>query len=178
MAIVVLIVVIGTTIWVGYDARQNRIPTDSKPYSLNNGALAWVFTCILLWIAAFPYYLVKRSKVLKESTAPHTDPSVSPPGNNFAELERLADLRDKGILTEQEFQTQKAKLLGVPVTSPPSPPPSPSTVEKHSTRRPSAAPLDDTRTVECPRCGQAIPLSGLKVGINSCPHCQETFEAE
>jgi uncharacterized membrane protein YdbT with pleckstrin-like domain len=28
------------------------------------------------------------------------------------ELERLADLRAKGILTEQEFQAQKAKILG------------------------------------------------------------------
>jgi hypothetical protein len=28
------------------------------------------------------------------------------------ELERLADLRAKGILTEEEFQAQKAKVLG------------------------------------------------------------------
>jgi uncharacterized membrane protein YdbT with pleckstrin-like domain len=28
------------------------------------------------------------------------------------ELERLADLRSKGILTEEEFQTQKARILG------------------------------------------------------------------
>jgi len=27
-------------------------------------------------------------------------------------LERLADLRAKGILTEEEFQSQKAKILG------------------------------------------------------------------
>ena len=28
------------------------------------------------------------------------------------ELERLADLRAKGVLTEAEFQAQKAKILG------------------------------------------------------------------
>ncbi|MGE5225903.1 MAG: SHOCT domain-containing protein, partial [Planctomycetaceae bacterium] len=28
------------------------------------------------------------------------------------ELERLADLRAKGVLTEEEFQAQKAKILG------------------------------------------------------------------
>jgi hypothetical protein len=33
-------------------------------------------------------------------------PSVS------TELERLAELRAKGILTEEEFQAQKAKVLG------------------------------------------------------------------
>ncbi len=29
-----------------------------------------------------------------------------------SELQRLADLRDKGVLTEEEFQAQKAKILG------------------------------------------------------------------
>jgi hypothetical protein len=28
------------------------------------------------------------------------------------ELERLAELRDKGVLTEAEFQNQKKKVLG------------------------------------------------------------------
>jgi Short C-terminal domain len=28
------------------------------------------------------------------------------------ELQRLADLRDKGVLTEAEFQVQKKKILG------------------------------------------------------------------
>ena len=39
---------------------------------------------------------------------------ASPPGAPSAtsELERLAKLRDDGVLTEQEFQTQKAKILG------------------------------------------------------------------
>jgi uncharacterized membrane protein YdbT with pleckstrin-like domain len=39
-------------------------------------------------------------------TAVPAAPSVT------TELERLADLRAKGILTEQEFQAQKAKILG------------------------------------------------------------------
>jgi hypothetical protein len=28
------------------------------------------------------------------------------------ELQRLADLRDRGAITEEEFQAQKARLLG------------------------------------------------------------------
>jgi uncharacterized membrane protein YdbT with pleckstrin-like domain len=35
-----------------------------------------------------------------------------PPATTSEELARLADLRDRGILTEQEFQSQKARLLG------------------------------------------------------------------
>jgi hypothetical protein len=30
------------------------------------------------------------------------------------ELQKLADLRDRGVLTQEEFEAQKAKLLGEP----------------------------------------------------------------
>jgi uncharacterized membrane protein YdbT with pleckstrin-like domain len=41
-------------------------------------------------------------------------PNTSVPGtpSATAELERLADLRARGVLTEAEFQAQKAKILG------------------------------------------------------------------
>eukprot|EP01027_Heterolobosea_sp_BB2_P006797 GEZU01010212.1.p2 GENE.GEZU01010212.1~~GEZU01010212.1.p2 ORF type:complete len:168 (-),score=38.31 GEZU01010212.1:834-1283(-) len=34
-------------------------------------------------------------------------------GTNYDELERLASLRDKGILTEAEFQAKKRQILGL-----------------------------------------------------------------
>jgi membrane protein YdbS with pleckstrin-like domain len=40
---------------------------------------------------------------------------IAPPGTApsvITELERLADLRAKGVLTEEEFQAQKARILG------------------------------------------------------------------
>ena len=36
----------------------------------------------------------------------------APAASTTQELDRLADLRDRGVLTEEEFQAQKAKLLG------------------------------------------------------------------
>jgi hypothetical protein len=36
----------------------------------------------------------------------------NPPLSVADELEKLASLRDRGILTQREFETQKAKLLG------------------------------------------------------------------
>ena len=39
-------------------------------------------------------------------------PAPSGGGDNVAELERLAKLRDSGALTDAEFEQQKAKLLG------------------------------------------------------------------
>ena len=32
-------------------------------------------------------------------------------GDKFSEIERLGELKDKGLLTEKEFQAEKSKLL-------------------------------------------------------------------
>ncbi len=41
-------------------------------------------------------------------------PAAAPPAaeDPIAQLERLGELRDKGVLTDEEFDAQKAKLLG------------------------------------------------------------------
>jgi len=44
------------------------------------------------------------------ASPPSSPSSVSPSATT--ELERLADLRTRGILTEEEFQAQKARILG------------------------------------------------------------------
>lgn len=59
-----------TSLWAGIDSHRLKIPADSKPYSWNNGGAAWLFSCLLLWIAAFPYYLYKRTKALEERGEP------------------------------------------------------------------------------------------------------------
>jgi hypothetical protein len=45
------------------------------------------------------------------SAAPASAPAASA-GDVFAAIERLGELRAKGLLTEQEFATKKAELLG------------------------------------------------------------------
>ncbi len=47
--------------------------------------------------------------------APSPEPAGSSPASasTMGELERLAELRDRGVLTESEFQSQKKKILGV-----------------------------------------------------------------
>jgi len=44
--------------------------------------------------------------------SPAPAPQAAGGGDNVAELERLAKLRDSGALTEAEFEAQKAKILG------------------------------------------------------------------
>lgn len=42
---------------------------------------------------------------------PAAPPAADPGDDLIAQLEKLGDLRDKGILTDEEFAAQKAKLL-------------------------------------------------------------------
>ena len=39
-------------------------------------------------------------------------PPAAPPADLVTQLRQLADLKDQGILTQQEFDAQKARLLG------------------------------------------------------------------
>ena len=45
--------------------------------------------------------------------APPPPPQAAPPGDDMlAQLEKLGQLRDAGVLTEEEFAEQKARILG------------------------------------------------------------------
>ncbi|HVY79313.1 MAG TPA: PH domain-containing protein [Solirubrobacterales bacterium] len=50
--------------------------------------------------------------VRARSTAPTAHASAPPPAAHLDQLERLVKLRDAGALTSEEFESQKAKLLG------------------------------------------------------------------
>ena len=52
----------------------------------------------------------------QSASAPETSKPEIQSATNEARLEdlaKIADLRDKGILTEQEFQAQKNRILGL-----------------------------------------------------------------
>ena len=48
----------------------------------------------------------------EEQYAPQAPAAPAPEEDMITQLERLGALRDQGILTEEEFEAQKAKLLG------------------------------------------------------------------
>ena len=50
---------------------------------------------------------------LAAPAAPPTQPSATAQADPIADLERLAELRDKGILTDEEFTAKKRALLGI-----------------------------------------------------------------
>jgi len=51
---------------------------------------------------------------LQDQTAAQPAPQAAPTPqeDTLSQLERLGDLKDQGVLTEEEFQAQKAKILG------------------------------------------------------------------
>ena len=54
-----------------------------------------------------------KDRMYKGEPAPHAAPAGVPAAPSVTtELERLADLRAKGVLSEEEFQAQKRRVLG------------------------------------------------------------------
>jgi hypothetical protein len=99
MAGVVLLVVIGTTIWMGVDASGR----DWSRSGVAKSTVGWVLGSLLLWIVFFPLYLAQRQRAPKKhavvaSTAPaHTGwlapaaSSVAPPAARPQEFKRCPD---------------------------------------------------------------------------------------
>ncbi len=59
MEAVLLLVIVGTTIWVGVDASHR----DWSGHGFANATWKWVVGSLLLWIVAFPVYLAQRGRV-------------------------------------------------------------------------------------------------------------------
>jgi hypothetical protein len=156
MEAVVLLVVIGTSIWVAIDASHIGARRGLIKGSGNMGPAGWFLCCLLLWIIGFPVYLAKRSEIKAaaqaasnvESSRPGNASEVAqypvtsnppPPQGWYAnptaqgqqqfgqatgsantskadELGKLDALRHSGVLTQEEFNAEKAKLLGAPLS--------------------------------------------------------------
>jgi hypothetical protein len=68
---VIWIIVLGTSIWVYFDAKSIGIKKGQiKGIS---GPGGWFFACLLLWIVAFPHYLVKRGEYKRINQAPQKE---------------------------------------------------------------------------------------------------------
>ena len=61
-----VLLAIGTTMWVGIDSHNLGMRKGAlKGNSLDLSTTGWVFVCLLLWIVAFPCYLVARGRYLQ-----------------------------------------------------------------------------------------------------------------
>ena len=82
----------------------------------------WVIFVILMPFLGVLVYLIARGSKMAEhaqaaaqaqqAAAQQYIQQAAAPLSSADELKRLAGLRDKGVLSEEEFQTAKAKVLG------------------------------------------------------------------
>lgn len=70
MGIVIFLVVIGTSIGVAVDASNLGVRRGLLGSSIADmGPAGWFFCCLLLWIVAFPAYLITRPKYVAAAAA-------------------------------------------------------------------------------------------------------------
>jgi hypothetical protein len=142
------LVVIGTSIWVAVDASSIGARSGLVKGFAGMGPAGWFFCCLLLWIVGFPLYLAKRSEIRAAAVASRVAagsgsqlpnnpiaPSRSPNSivegqqvywegtassvaSKADELTKLDALRQSGVLSQEEFDAEKAKLLAAPSQPP------------------------------------------------------------
>lgn len=105
---------------------------------------------------------------LSQATAPPPPPQAN--NDPITQLERLAALRSQGVLSDEEFAEQKAKILGTKQAQSPVPTPPPLDAP--------AAERTEESTIPCPNCGHPLPLSTIRIGENWCPLCRKKYVAE
>lgn len=76
----------------------------------------WAVAVVLLPLIGMLVYFVTRPEDVETPTAtgslPPGDALVPPTQDQLDEIEKLAGLRDSGLLTDEEFSSIKAKILG------------------------------------------------------------------
>jgi len=107
MDTIIWIVILGTSIWVLIDAKTIGVKKGQIQGMGNMGAWAWFFVCLLLWIVGFPFYLAKRGEFKRVNS----EQSSSISNDSISQIEKLAEMKEKGILTEEEFNSKKQELL-------------------------------------------------------------------
>ncbi|MEU7074597.1 SHOCT domain-containing protein [Streptomyces narbonensis] len=116
-------------LWVMWLFLLFKIVTDVfRDHELSGwGKAGWLILCLLLPFLGVLVYVIARGTGMtqremaraKETEAAFQDyvrtSAAGPPGGSgvggAAELARLAELKEKGALTEEEFRKAKAKLL-------------------------------------------------------------------
>jgi len=73
---VMVLIVIGTSIWVLVDAKKIGVKKGQVKGLANLSPWEWFFACLGLWIISFPVYLAMRPQ-FKTINAAATQPPVS-----------------------------------------------------------------------------------------------------
>jgi hypothetical protein len=80
-----------------------------------------IFVALIPWLGVLVYLMARGNKMVEREMAQaaqqqeafndYVRQAAGSSGGTAAELATLADLKDRGVITDAEFETQKAKLL-------------------------------------------------------------------
>jgi hypothetical protein len=90
----IVLVVIGTSIWVAFDAAARGL------------SWTWALGCLDRWILAFPWYLVERRSGPKMAERGPHPPLPSAPETDLQRLQRMAE----GRLNQAQNEAEKRQL--------------------------------------------------------------------
>ncbi len=62
------VVILGTSIWVLFDAKSIGVKKGLVTGIANMGPWTWFFVCLFLWIVGFPVYLAKRGELKRAAS--------------------------------------------------------------------------------------------------------------
>lgn len=115
MTQLIFLVVVGTSIWVFFDAKSIGVKRGQIKGIADMNPFGWLLSCLLLWIVAFPIYLSKRNEFKRISQQPQAKDDHSSQNSISAleQIEKLAAMKEAGIITEAEFLAKKKSLLGL-----------------------------------------------------------------
>jgi len=93
-----------------------------RSHDLSGGAKAlWFLFVLFIPLIGVLVYLIARGSSMQERAAQQAQQQdqafrsavqqAAGEGNTADQLAKLADLRDRGVITAQEFESQKAKIL-------------------------------------------------------------------
>jgi hypothetical protein len=99
-----LLLVLGTSVWVLVDSTRIGVEKGKIKSFFNMGPIGWCFSCLILWVVAFPAYIAKRVEYLEASETTEDSDLLS-------QITKLGELTTQGILTQEEFQAKKTELL-------------------------------------------------------------------
>ena len=121
----VLMTMLWFFLWVAWIVLLFRVIADIfRSHDIGGGAKAlWsIFVIVLPFLGVF-VYLLARGHAMSERDLAHAeakeaafqayvrDTAASGSGGIADELAKLAELKDRGVLTDDEYASQKAKLL-------------------------------------------------------------------
>ncbi len=105
-----LSLVFGSSFWVLIDSRKIGIKKGTTKGFFDMGPTGWFLACLLFWIAAFPFYLVKRHEHMR-AVAENEQAKSAQDTDFVSQLGALTSLSTQGLLTVDDFQTRRLELV-------------------------------------------------------------------